>query len=219
MVLACLSLELQAGFAGGVGQRLDPPVVRKPAAVDHDRRDPPILGRARDELAHFLGRGHVAAALQLALQVLVQGRGAADRLALVVVDDLGVDVALAAEGGEARPLGRALDLLPDPVPDPLPDVLFGLDLHLILAGRSLRSVTAGVPVLVTSRLPWLPPCPPSSSGPRPRSGSPSACTGRACGGRGSPPPPAPPSAGRCRRRSPASACPPRSGSPRGSLTC
>ena len=41
---------------------------------------------------------------------------------------------------------------------------------------------AGVPVLLLGSAAWRRPCRPSSSGPRPRSGSPSACRDRACAG-------------------------------------
>src|SRR6185437_13860046 len=49
------TLELQSVLSGGVGERLDPPVVKVAAAVEDDRGDARILGPLGDELAD--GRG------------------------------------------------------------------------------------------------------------------------------------------------------------------
>src|SRR4029079_14989234 len=52
---ATANLELQSVLAGSVGERLDPPVVKGAAAVEHDCGDARILGPLGDELAD--GRG------------------------------------------------------------------------------------------------------------------------------------------------------------------
>src|SRR5205814_431588 len=49
-----LSLELQTGFAGAVGDRRDAAVIVEPVAVEHDRADLRRLALLRDELSHFL---------------------------------------------------------------------------------------------------------------------------------------------------------------------
>src|SRR5262249_54951359 len=96
------SLELQPRFPGRVGQSFHPPVVLEAAAVEDHGADALLLGPARDQLAHGLGSRDVAAPLRLRPQLLVEGGGGAQRAAVLVVDDLGVDVALAAEHREAR---------------------------------------------------------------------------------------------------------------------
>src|SRR6185503_6009889 len=77
---------------------------------------------------------------RLLLQVLVQRGGGAQRLARVVVDDLGVDVGLAAEDGQARTLRGARQLAPDAGPDPRADAFLGSDRHALLL---LRGAGAG----------------------------------------------------------------------------
>src|SRR5262245_56375537 len=106
--------ELQPALASGVGEGADAAVVLEAAAVEDHGADALLLGPLGDELPHGLGRGDVRAALLVLAQILLDGRGGAQRAAVVVVDDLGVDVALAPEHREARPLGAARDLLPDP---------------------------------------------------------------------------------------------------------
>src|SRR5262249_28258711 len=137
-------LELQPALAGGVGQGLDPAVVLEAAPVEHDGRDALLLRAARDELAHLLGRRDVRARLRAFAQLLVQRGGRAQRLARVVVDHLGVDVALAAEHRQARALGGPGDALADAPVDAVPDVLFRLDLHGLLGSRARRARLAGL---------------------------------------------------------------------------
>src|SRR4029450_3358175 len=94
--------ELEPGLAGGIRQGLDAAVVLEAAPVEDHRLDSLLLGPVGDERSHRLGRGHGGALARLFLQVLVQGGGRAQRLPRVVVDDLRVDVGLAAEDGQAR---------------------------------------------------------------------------------------------------------------------
>src|SRR5690349_262184 len=54
-ILAMSLLELQAGFARGVRERLDPSVVAEARAVEHDSSDAGGLGALGDEAADDLG--------------------------------------------------------------------------------------------------------------------------------------------------------------------
>ena len=106
--------ELEPGLARGVGQRLDPAMILVASAVEADLVNPGLLGALGDGLAHERRGGLVAAVGGLALDLGVEGRGRGEGLALVVVDDLGVDVLRAPEDAEPRALGRAGQLLADP---------------------------------------------------------------------------------------------------------
>src|SRR5713101_1652696 len=122
-------LKGQAAGTGRLGQRLDAPVVLISAPVEYDLADAALLGLLRDELAHDLGRGDVAAGFRLPAEIgrpTVHGdEGASAR----VVHDLGVDVVEAPEHGQPRPLRSALDLRAYPeVPD-LPPLDLGLAPH------------------------------------------------------------------------------------------
>src|SRR5262245_43810878 len=147
-----LALELQPGLAGGVGQGLDAAVVLEAAPVEDHRLDPLLLGPAGDELADRLGRGHVGSLLLL--EVLVHGGRGAQGLARLVVDDLGVDVGLAAEDGQARPPGRARQPAADAGPDPRADVFLGLDAQaaLLLRAADARAGGPGLPGLLLQDL-------------------------------------------------------------------
>jgi hypothetical protein len=96
-------LKLQSVLAGGVGQRLDSPVVQVAAAVEHDGCDPSLAAPLGDELAD--GGGRLGAGLPG--QGLVLARGGSERPPGHVVDELRRDAAVRAVHGEARPLGRA----------------------------------------------------------------------------------------------------------------
>src|SRR4051794_772247 len=101
-------LELQARFAGAVGQRRDAAVVLVARAVEDDLVDPLLEALLGDGHADRLG------ALLLLPRRLAVGVGGGDqRLLRQVVDDLGVDVARAAKHGQTRPLGRTGDPLAD----------------------------------------------------------------------------------------------------------
>src|SRR5699024_1827896 len=109
-IVSSPSLQLQAGFAGALGERLDAALVYETAAVvDHfgDAFFQPLLG---DGLANFLGRLDIAA---VALEILVHAGSAGQGNALRVVDDLGVDVLGRAENIQTGTLGGAADLAAD----------------------------------------------------------------------------------------------------------
>src|SRR5687768_2858674 len=119
-------LELETALAGGVGKGLDAAVVLEAAAVEDHGLDALFLRARRDQRADRLGGGDVGPALGVLLQRLVEGRRRAHRLAGAVVDDLRVDVRLAAEHRQPGTLGRARDLLADPAVDTKADVFFCL---------------------------------------------------------------------------------------------
>src|SRR6185437_3018042 len=106
-------LELQPGFAGGIGERLDAAVIEIAVAVEHHHGDALLQQARRDAGADGLGGGGVAAVLELLAQLLLQrGRGG-ERQPARVVDGLGVDALEALVDGEARALGGAVDAAPD----------------------------------------------------------------------------------------------------------
>src|SRR5690606_30146693 len=85
-------LEVQAGLARGVGQRLDAAVIDVRPTIEDDFLAAGLGGALGDELADSGGSGGVGAGLQRTLQVLLQARSRGDGVALGVVDDLRVDV-------------------------------------------------------------------------------------------------------------------------------
>src|SRR3546814_94743 len=90
--MPCVLLEFQTRLAGCVCERLDPTVIGVSAAIEDDRRNAGLLGALGDQLAD-LGRGRpVASGLQLVADILIQRRGMGEGEALLIVDDLGVDV-------------------------------------------------------------------------------------------------------------------------------
>src|SRR6188472_638089 len=95
-----LLLEVQAGPARAIGERLDPSVVPEPRAVEHDLGDAGCPGTLGDEGADLRGALHLGAA-RGAQRGLERG-GAGKRAAHGVVDDLGIDLRVAAEHREPR---------------------------------------------------------------------------------------------------------------------
>ena len=75
--------------------------------VEHDGLDALCLGTFRDLLAYQLGSGLFVA---VALEVLFQGRSSCQGMPVHIVDDLSIDVGLAAEYVQTGSLGRAGDL-------------------------------------------------------------------------------------------------------------
>src|SRR5262245_20385144 len=104
--------ELEAGFAGGIGERLDPPVVPEPGSIEDDALDAGGLGSLGDEPpdgGRLLALGRLGA-----LELLLDRRGGDERLAGRVVDDLRIDVVEAAEHRQARPCLRPRQVKADP---------------------------------------------------------------------------------------------------------
>src|SRR5918993_5410328 len=83
-------LEVEAGFAGGIGERLDPPVVPEPGSIEDHALDAGGLGPPGHEPAddgRLLGLAGGGA-----LELLLHRRGGGERPSGRVVDDLRVDV-------------------------------------------------------------------------------------------------------------------------------
>ena len=118
------------GVTEGFSKELDIVGVGFKAAVEDHGLDALVLGPGGDELSDLLRRLHVRAPLgPVALELLVERGGGAQRPPGLVVDHLGVDVALAAEYGQPRPRRRPRHPLADATVDPVPDVFLRLDLH------------------------------------------------------------------------------------------
>mmetsp|Transcript_23374 Transcript_23374/g.55594 ORF Transcript_23374/g.55594 Transcript_23374/m.55594 type:complete len:232 (-) Transcript_23374:4076-4771(-) len=97
--------ELQTGFAGGFGQRLDAAVVGEARAVERDLLDASCLGLLGDQLADQRGRSDVATVADLLAHRFLGGRGSGQHLVAVFRQDLGVDVKV---GAEHRQTGHTL---------------------------------------------------------------------------------------------------------------
>src|SRR5205085_3707104 len=104
----------QAALTGAICQGLDAAVVLVAAAVEHRGVDAGRLGALGEPLAGGVG---LLERLEAAQVTLGPGDGG-QRAAGVVVDELGEDAPVGAEHGDARTLGRAVDLGPD-APAPL----------------------------------------------------------------------------------------------------
>src|SRR5450759_137653 len=173
------SSELEAGFAGAVGQRLDPPVVPEPGPVEDNLLDPRAPGALGDQAAN--GLGLVGLWLLGGLQLLLEAGGRGKRLARRIVDHLRIDVSEAAEYGEARAFGRAREAEPDALVPLLARAAAGGDRR----HRVDPFVNCRVDRRVISRLTsWhrsCRPCRPCGGSPRRGSGRPCPCRAPACG--------------------------------------
>src|SRR6185312_13999789 len=99
-----IPLEIQAGFARGVGEGLDAAVEQIAAAVEDHVLDALFQSAFGDQLADALGGGLVGA-LPAVLAPFEAGRGGQGD-ALGVIDDLGVDVLRRAEHRQAETAAR-----------------------------------------------------------------------------------------------------------------
>src|SRR3569833_90695 len=104
--------ELEAGFAGGVGQSLHPAVVKIATTIEDHFLDLGRLAALGDQLADGLGCILRTAALDRTLDVLVQARRRCQRTARRVVDDLGIDILVrAVDAQTGATIGPGLDRL------------------------------------------------------------------------------------------------------------
>src|SRR4051794_18946690 len=113
-------LELQPAFASSVGHCLHAAMVLVPGAVEHDSRDPRVLGPGSDPLAHFERLVGLLPALEIG------ARHREQRAARDVVDDLRRDVLQRAEDDETRSLARSRHLLAHPEVTPVALLLASL---------------------------------------------------------------------------------------------
>ena len=101
------SLELQAALTGALCQCLHAAVINVAAAVEHDFFDALLQSALCDGCTDLLCGFAVAA---VAFKCLLNGGGGNEGVSRYVVDDLGIDVAFAAEYAQTGSLGGAGDL-------------------------------------------------------------------------------------------------------------
>src|SRR5690606_37786817 len=94
--------ELQAAFAGCIGQRLDAAVVAVARAVECDLFDARGLGLLGDRATHLGGVLGVLGALQAVADVGLGGAGRSQDLRAVSAEQLRVDVLAGAQHRQAR---------------------------------------------------------------------------------------------------------------------
>src|SRR5688572_9928903 len=94
-----VALEVEAGFATGIGERPDTTVVAISGAVEDDLLDARALGALGQQSANDLGVLGLVAGRRA--DALLERRGAGQRAAGGVVDDLGVDLVQAAIDSQA----------------------------------------------------------------------------------------------------------------------
>src|SRR5690606_32236909 len=94
--------ELQATFAGGIGQRLDAAVVAVARAVERDLLDAGLARLLGDRAANLGGGVGVLAALEAFAQAGLGGAGRSQDLRAVGAEYLGVDVLAGAQHRQAR---------------------------------------------------------------------------------------------------------------------
>src|SRR5690606_14421470 len=109
-MLRVMGSEIEAGFAGGVGQCLHPSMIEVAIPVEDHLLDAGSLGLLGDGFANDLG---LLGARRGVRALVLEAPGAGQGKPLLVVDHLCVDLRVAAEHGEPWTGGCA----PDPVPD------------------------------------------------------------------------------------------------------
>src|SRR5690349_3911457 len=102
-----VSLEVQAGFARGVSQGLDPTVVQIAPTIEDDVLDA-LFDRALGHEGADLGGGVLVGPLHLGLLLAFQRRSRRECHAVLIIDDLGVDVLRRTEDRQARATVRHL---------------------------------------------------------------------------------------------------------------
>src|SRR5436305_10224364 len=103
--------ELETRLAGGVGQALDPAMILVASTVEANLVNTGLLGPLGDHPADDGGGGLVAAVGGGAADLGVERAGRGQGPAVVVVDDLHVDVLGTPEDGQAGPLGGPVEPL------------------------------------------------------------------------------------------------------------
>src|SRR6185369_2272462 len=106
LAMSFLSLELQAGFAGRVGQRLDAAVIAVARAIECHGLDAERLRAVADALADDRRGRLVAAVLDLLAELGFGGRRARQHAIAFRRDDLRVDVAVRPAHHEPRRAGE-----------------------------------------------------------------------------------------------------------------
>src|ERR1700733_15871243 len=167
------ALELQTCFACRVRQGLDAPVIEITAAIEDHLLDSLFQCTLRYQLAHFLGRRHVATSLQLG----GESGGGKDGFALGVINDLCINVVQRTVYVQPRAHCGAFHLLADAKVHALANyVSLSNREHLVLSFLKAELPCNSVRF---TRLTWRRSCQPSSSSARPHSGRLCSCTGPA----------------------------------------
>src|SRR5690606_2861158 len=84
-ILSSYPLEIQASFAGTIGQSLDASMIQERAAVKDHLLHAFFRGALRDQFADFFRGFRRRAGFQLALELFVNGAGGGDRVAVRVI--------------------------------------------------------------------------------------------------------------------------------------
>src|SRR5690625_1701376 len=137
-ILRCpYTSERQAGFTHRICECLDATVIKIAATVEDDLAHSCLLRTLRNQLADLDSRFLVGAGLQLPTQILVDRRGSRQGHAVLIVDDLGVDVLARTEDRQARPaVGLAAEVAAHP--GGTPPQLFPMAEHYFLDRKSTR---------------------------------------------------------------------------------
>ena len=101
----CIRDRLEAALAGTFGKLLHAAVVDVAAAVEYDLGDTLFHSPLSNHLSNLAGGFLVAA---VAFEILLDGGGGNQGHALLVVNQLGVDIAKGAEYIQAGPSGGAV---------------------------------------------------------------------------------------------------------------
>ena len=109
-----VSLELESGSPGSLGERGDATVISERTAIEADLINTGGLGPFGNRLPHRLGGLLVATEAKPISEDLVHRTGRRERPASRIVDDLGVDVLVRAEHGEPRPIRGAANRATNP---------------------------------------------------------------------------------------------------------
>src|SRR5262249_23349454 len=122
------SLELEAGLAGRLGQRLHAAVVEETVAVEDDLLDLPRARDLRDRPPHAPRRLDVAARRATLAHARRRLREAGGRAPGLAVDELRVDVLAAAVARDPRPVAARDPPHPPGLSRPVPPLLLVSDL-------------------------------------------------------------------------------------------
>src|SRR5690554_823994 len=102
-ILRCpYTSERQAGFTHRIRECLHATMIKIAATVEDDLAHPGLLRALGNQLAHLDRRVLVRAGLDLAAQILVDRRSCRERHAVLIIDDLGVDVLARTENRQTR---------------------------------------------------------------------------------------------------------------------
>ena len=106
--------EFKSGFTGSLGDARYPAGINIPAAIEDDGLDAGLDSALANELANQLRSAFLVHFVQLTLQGRIHGACADQGDALRIVNNLNLDVLVAAVYGQSRHFRGAADLFTDP---------------------------------------------------------------------------------------------------------